>query len=145
MIRAVEEKEKRKLSSVWIEFLEQKSKRARLMELEADLRKVFGSDIYVKIEKEGHQATFLADPLQHKALQFVDQIAAREIADLIKVLSDMVASREQQGDWWPEGRLNLGIAYATAGEYTKACDFLEQARDLAMGRGIVNDKVKQAV
>jgi tetratricopeptide (TPR) repeat protein len=48
-------------------------------------------------------------------------------AQAISILSRMIEQREQQNDPYPEGRLNLGVAYASLGDYERALPLLERA------------------
>lgn len=60
-------------------------------------------------------------------LQLVREIEQTPIQATIVLLHRLIEQREQQGDLYPEGRLNVGIAYAAIKDYDKGIGYLERA------------------
>ena len=103
-------------------------------ELERDLQKALRG-ILVKVAEAARGQVILTNqitlPRARELIQHLmagpDEQRAREI---IAGLQEVITRREQQGDYWPEGRLNLGIAYACLGEYQDAERWLDEAVDM---------------
>lgn len=96
--------------------------------LDRDLEKVFEHNVTVNVPDAIRSQLVFANNIVHarcsKLLALLDEHHEREI---IVNLEEVITRREQQGDYWPEGRLNLGIAYACLGEYEAARRWLEDA------------------
>jgi hypothetical protein len=72
----------------------------------------------------------LADELVGTADALLVHMGEQRARRIIATLEEVIARREQQGDYWPEGRLNLGIAYACLGEYEDARHWLDDAANM---------------
>lgn len=65
--------------------------------------------------------------LRSEVLELATRIYQEPVFETIRLLLRMIEQREQLGDPYPEGKLNLGIAYAAIGEYNKSIFALESA------------------
>lgn len=98
-----------------------------LDDLARSLKEVFLDDVTIK-GAQGARSQFLLAGSQHnKAHMLLERMDQQQEHQIIAVLEDMIKRRELQRDYWPEGRLNLGIAYACLGEYEKARRWLQEA------------------
>ena len=83
----------------------------------------------MKVSEDATQGQLvLANNVVHtQASELLACLDERPASEIIAGLEEVIARREQQGDYWPEGRLNLGIAHACLGEYEDARRWLEDA------------------
>lgn len=72
-----------------------------------------------------------------REIRAVEQAPIREIAQFLQA---MVDKREARGDLWPDGRLQLGIAYAALEEYTRAREVLEAVIRICESGGKFNQE-----
>jgi tetratricopeptide (TPR) repeat protein len=98
--------------------------------LERSLKEGFGDGVAVRIAQGAQDSLLLADELMGRADALLARIGERRARQVIAALEEVIARREQQGDYWPEGRLNLGIAYACLGEYEDARRWLDDAANM---------------
>ena len=77
-----------------------------------------------------------------KLLGQLEELCLRQV---IETLTKTIQHRETQEDYWPEGRLNAGIAYAILGDYQVARRWLEEAVDIFAGSDLVEDGRAMAV
>jgi uncharacterized caspase-like protein len=63
----------------------------------------------------------------HSLLQRIDR---EPVEEAVAILRRVIDERHQQGDWYPEGRLNLGIACAAAGDHAHSIEMLERTISL---------------
>lgn len=96
-------------------------------DLARSLNEVLGPRVTIKIAEEARTQLLLADSHHSKANELLKRMAQQQEHQIIDVLKDMIKRRELQRDYWPEGRLNLGIAYACLGEYEEARRWLQEA------------------
>lgn len=96
-------------------------------DLERALKEVFGHDVTVKVSDATRGQVVLANPIVTRANELTARLDEQRAPEIIAGLEEVVAKREEQGDYWPEGRLNLGIAYACQGEYEAARRWLDDA------------------
>jgi tetratricopeptide (TPR) repeat protein len=75
--------------------------------------------------------------LHTQALNVIDRIQKEPIRETIELLGRLIEQHERQGDRYPEGYLNLGIALAAAGDLDKSVEPLRTAVDLYNDRAVV--------
>jgi tetratricopeptide (TPR) repeat protein len=73
------------------------------------------------------EPVFESRTLRGDVLAIATSLKQQPILETIGLLRRMIEQREKQNDPYPEGRLNLGIAYFAMGEYDKCIDNLEHA------------------
>jgi tetratricopeptide (TPR) repeat protein len=62
-----------------------------------------------------------------EAFSHLTRLEQEPITQTITLLSRMIEQREQQNNLYPEGRLNLGVAYVAVGDYERGLPLLERA------------------
>lgn len=93
------------------------------------------SDVHKALDFEGRSRQAIerfisATPLAAAAQDLLSALNAEPAWRTIGILKPMIHQREQLGEAYLEGWLNLGIAYATAGDYDQAIPALKQAVEL---------------
>lgn len=96
-------------------------------DLERSLKEAFEHDLTVKVSDATRGQLVLANNIATRASELMVRLDEQRARQIIAGLEEVITRREQQGDYWPEGRLNLGIAYASLGEYEAAKRWLEDA------------------
>jgi tetratricopeptide (TPR) repeat protein len=76
------------------------------------------------------EPVFDSRTLRGDVLAIATSLKQQPILETIGLLRRMIEQRQNQNDPYPEGNLNLGIAYSAMGEYDKCIDNLEHAIDL---------------
>ncbi len=100
-------------------------------DLERSLKEAFGHDVTVRVSDATRDQLVLANnTVCTRADELIARLEEQRARQIIAGLEEVIARREQQGDYWPEGRLNLGIAYACLGEYENARRWLDDAVDI---------------
>jgi tetratricopeptide (TPR) repeat protein len=84
-------------------------------------------DVTLQASDATRRQLVFANELQIRASTLVTRLDEQCTREIIAGLQEVIARREQQGDYWPEGRLNLGIAYACLGQYEDAQRWLDDA------------------
>lgn len=74
-------------------------------------------------------------------IRAIEQAPLREIAEFLQAMVDKRAAR---GDLWPDGRLQLGIAYAALEEYARARDVLDEVIRICESGGKFNNTMAMA-
>jgi tetratricopeptide (TPR) repeat protein len=77
------------------------------------------------------------------AFSLLTRLGQKPVADAISLLSRMIEQRDQQGDTFPEGRLNLGVAYAAVGDYERALPLLGRAVALYTDQSIFTQEFER--
>ena len=104
---------------------------ATVDDLERSFVERFRQNVAVKIaEGVRDQTLFAAYAVRSRSIELLKHLDELEAREMIAGLEATIAQRQQQGDYWPEGRLNLGIAYACLGEYDGAKRWLEDATNM---------------
>lgn len=114
--------------------------RETLGDLERSLKHLFGDTLTVKLSESTRDRTLFANELVSTAESLLVRLDQQHARQIIAVLEEVIARRELQEDYWPEGRLNLGIAYASLEEYDDARRWLDDAVNMLrhpsyVGRG----------
>ncbi|MFB9958722.1 caspase family protein [Agromyces bracchium] len=68
--------------------------------------------------------------VRESARTVLRKLDAEPIAEAVTILRRLIDEREKRGDWDPAGRLDLGIAWAAAGDHAASIDVLERAVSL---------------
>jgi hypothetical protein len=95
-------------------------------DLERALKEVL-DDVDLQVSDAARGELILANALQIKTAKLMADLDEQGARQIIAGLEEAITRREQQKDYWPEGRLNLGIAYACLGQYEEARRWLEEA------------------
>jgi Flp pilus assembly protein TadD len=69
---------------------------------------------------------FLGNQELAELYQAFEQIEQQPVHQAVEFLEEVIQRREAQNDLWPEGRLELGIAYAALGEWEQARKELDE-------------------
>lgn len=104
--------------------------RETIADLERSLKEVFEHGIAVRISDGAGGRLLLANQVLGRADELLVRMGEQRARRIIADLEEVIARRQQRGDYWPEGRLNLGIAYACLGEYEQAKHWLEDAENM---------------
>jgi hypothetical protein len=104
--------------------------RETIGDLERALKEGFGDGVAIRISEGARDRLVLADELVGTADALLMHMGEQRARRIIATLEEVIARREQQGDYWPEGRLNLGVAYACLGEYEDARHWLDDAANM---------------
>jgi tetratricopeptide (TPR) repeat protein len=81
------------------------------------------------------QHLFLGNEALTTAHRSLERLAQAPVRETIAFLEEVIARRQERGDLWPDGRLNLGIAYAALGDYEEARRILEEVIDICESGG----------
>ena len=115
----------------------------------------FEEDLRQLVQKQGSEQNSPTDPLvihsgrnklflnnQHLAdlVQAIRHVEQKPLRETVEFLQEVVQKREARGDLWPEGRLQLGIAYATLEEYANARRVLEEVMRICESGGRYMDE-----
>jgi tetratricopeptide (TPR) repeat protein len=76
------------------------------------------------------EPVFQNHTLKESVISLLREVDREPIDEAVVMLRRLVAERQQQGDPYPEGRLNLGIACAAAGDLAHGIQALERAISL---------------
>jgi hypothetical protein len=104
--------------------------RETVAKLERSLKEVFEHGVAVRIPGGTEGRLFLASQTLGRADELLVRLGEQRARRIIADLEEVIARRQQQGDYWPEGRLNLGIAHACLGEYEQAKYWLDDAANM---------------
>jgi hypothetical protein len=63
------------------------------------------------------------------------RIEQNSIREAVSFLEDVVRRRQSQDDLWPDGRLELGLAYAALGDYEQASRVLTEVIEICESGG----------
>lgn len=124
------------LTAALVRFLERAGGAQLLFaDLVKHLRKQWAEDVSLRADEE-----ILPRPLWQSAAHFELMQRALELEQaplrrIIAVLKRAVEERQGKEDYWPEGRLNAGIAAAAAGDFREARRLIAEAVDIMEGRG----------
>ncbi len=72
------------------------------------------------IAHQGNDQPFLSNQPMANFLRSIRQIEQKPLAEIANSLQTTIDKRQARNDLWPDGRLQLGIAYAELGEYALA-------------------------
>jgi hypothetical protein len=72
---------------------------------------------------------------EQQALGILLELEQLPVRQALEGLAKTIEAREEQEDYWPEGRLNAGVASALVGDLASAQHYLEQAIDILNGKG----------
>jgi hypothetical protein len=89
-----------------------------------------GHDLIILPEAQtrhpGDDQLFLSNQPLAELMQEIRQAEHKSLRETVEFLQEVVQKREARGNLWPEGRLQLGIAYATLEEYADARRVLDE-------------------
>ncbi len=93
----------------------------------------------IRFANLGKQSLPQAEAGLNKALALLAGKLAPQAADLkacIATLERIAKAREASNDYWPVGRLAIGIAYAELRDMKAAMKWLQEADDVLSGRDV---------
>lgn len=126
------------LTAALVRFLERADgPQALFGELVKHVHKQWTEDVSLRAT-----ADILPRPLWQSAAHFKLTQRALELEQaplrrVLAVLKRAIEERQGKEDYWPEGRLNAGIAAAAAGDFREARRLIAEAVDIMEGRGPV--------
>jgi hypothetical protein len=65
----------------------------------------------------------------------LERIEQNSLREAVAFLEEVIRRREAQDDLWPDGRLELGLAYAALGDYERASRVLGDVIEICEGGG----------
>ena len=99
------------------------------------LRKELGEDVHLRTSEEALTRPAFSSAAQFELMQSAAELERAPLRKIIAVLKRAVEQRQKAEDYWPEGRLNAGIACAAAGDHHQARQLIKEAVDILEGRG----------
>ena len=81
--------------------------------------------------------------LREEVVALVTKLEQTSIYETIRLLRRMIEQRQQQNDLYPEGHLNLGLAYSVIGDYDGSVDHLERAISLYSNQSVMSREKKR--
>ena len=76
--------------------------------------------------------------LREEVVASIIKLEHTSIYETIGLLRRMIEQRQQQNDLYPEGHLNLGLAYSVIGDYDSSVDHLERAISLYSDQSVMS-------
>lgn len=114
--------------------------------VQTGLSKIFAyqqaPDAMMALPRNG--AFFLSTQEQSEFQAMMTFLRQTELMEVASFLSAQVEKHQEREDYWPEGRLQLGIAYALLSEYTKARQVLEDMVNFLESGGQFTKNVQMA-
>jgi hypothetical protein len=90
------------------------------------------------------EGPFWSTPDAGEMLHFIQQVEMATLQKIADFMQEMVDRREQRGDPWLEGRLELGVAYTVLGDYDRARSVLSQLVRISEGGGVFAEEMMMA-
>lgn len=87
---------------------------------------------------------FLNSSKKPSVIRKIEQDNKTTLLQIAGFLQSVISKREARGDLWPEGRLQLGIAYAELQNYENAQRVLEEVRQICSSGGTYRSDVDSA-
>jgi hypothetical protein len=73
---------------------------------------------------------------EQQALSILLELEQMPVRQALGGLEEILKTRENQEDYWPEGRLNAGVACELMGDLEPAQRYLEETVDILSGKGL---------
>jgi hypothetical protein len=99
------------------------------------LRKQWTEDVSLRVAEEILPRTLWQSAAHFELMQRALELEQAPLRRVSAVLNRAIEARQKKEDYWPEGRLNAGIAAAAAGDYQEARRLIAEAVDIMEGRG----------
>lgn len=99
------------------------------------LLKELGRDVSIRASEDILPRPVWTSAAQFELMQQVIELERAPLRKIIAVLKRAIQQRQKSEDYWPEGRLNAGIACAAAGDHHQARQLIKEAVDILEGRG----------
>lgn len=99
------------------------------------LRKELGRNVNLHASEDILPRPVWMSAAQFELMQQVIELERAPLRKIIAVLKRAIEQRQKAEDYWPEGRLNAGIACAAAGDHHQARQLIKEAVDILEGRG----------
>jgi hypothetical protein len=104
----------------------------------------FEDQVIVEVANELLERPLLVDPTLRRATTLITELQQHELHELADRLTRLIKLRERHQDYWPDGRLDAGIALAALGRHAEARARLQEAVDLLSGRGLRTPNAQSA-
>ena len=92
-------------------------------------------DVSIRASAEALPRPVLASAAHFEVMQRAIELERAPLRKIIALLKRAIDQRQKAEDYWPEGRLNAGIAFAVSGDYEQARRLLDETVDIFEGRG----------
>jgi hypothetical protein len=99
------------------------------------LLKELGRDVSLRASEDILPRPLWTSAVLFELMQQAIELERAPLRKIIAVLKRAIEQRQKAEDYWPEGRLNAGIACAAAGDYHQARRLIQEAVDILEGRG----------
>jgi hypothetical protein len=99
------------------------------------LLKELGEDVSLRASEDILARPVWMSVAHFELMQRAFELERAPLRKIIAVLKRAIEQRQKAEDYWPEGRLNAGIACAAAGDYHQARHLIQEAVDILEGRG----------
>lgn len=124
------------LTAALVRFLERAAgPQAVFGDLAKHLQKQWAQDVWLHVSEEIRTRPLWQSTAHFELMQRALEIEQAPLRQIIAVLKRVIQQRQNGEDYWPEGRLNAGIACAAAGDYREARQLIEEAVEIMEGRG----------
>ena len=87
---------------------------------------------------------FLSNQTMTELIRELRTAEQNPLLEIVTFLQAVVDKREARNDLWPEGRLQLGIAYAALADYANARRVLEEVINICASGGRFSQELAQA-
>jgi len=99
------------------------------------LLKVLGRGVSLRASEDILPRPVWMSAAQFELMQKAAELERAPLRKITAVLKRAIEQRQKTEDYWPEGRLNAGIACAAAGDHQQARQLIKEAVDILEGRG----------
>ncbi len=98
------------------------------------LRKELGRDVSIRASEDIRPRPVWTSAAQFELMQQVIELERAPLRKIIAVLKRAIEQRQKAEDYWPEGRLNTGIACAAARDHRDARRLIEESVKIMEGQ-----------
>jgi hypothetical protein len=124
------------LTAALVRFLERaEGPQAVFGNLAKHLQKEWAENVSLRASEEIRPRPLWQSAAHFELMQRALKLEQAPLRQIIAVLKRAIKQRQNVEDYWPEGRLNAGIAAAEAGDFHEARRLIEEAVEIMEGRG----------
>ena len=110
--------------------------RSRGRELESRLRERVRESVAFFPSEQAAAQLLLRGAEEQQALTILLELEQMPVREAMEGLAETIAAREEQEDYWPEGRLNAGVACELMGDLEPAQRYFQETIDILSGKGL---------